>query len=519
MKFETVINDETIQKIYSFSDIHGDMDSLLIALRDCAKVIVKKEGFGYELGKLDKDAEALCNIDISEGDGEYIDDLNYVWNPEATNVCVVIIGDILDGTRPSSYEPDGFYTAENFKPQIEIKILRFLNNLIERAVDYNSRIIKLFGNHEIMNMEGTVSKRYLFREDLTIANYYRGQNRMNVFKYGNIGYDLLMKYGNGIMVKVNNNIFIHGQLVSNWSMPIYLAINEFFNNPTVARINPLTRRNFNFSELLAILNVEKDTSGLKASPLWKRDLGNEETVNDRILNPAKKAPFCKQVKDLLRTIFPAPTDISKLRLVIGHCPQFNSSMFFKNNRTYTSVEISPDRLVEYVTPPAAEGLPNTQNNLIFGVSMECNKEAPEDTNDHYLYRVDVGASRAFNTYTGDHIVNENKCDMDMYQSLTGISDEAKKKAKADCETNPNENVYTEKILYGSRTPQVLEFSGENLGSVRIIRSRTKNTRINQPRELYEEIIKRNPNLRLDNDYYRKKYLKYKSKYLSLKKIK
>jgi hypothetical protein len=36
----TIIHNESIEKIYAFSDIHGDPDALIVLLRDCAKVII-----------------------------------------------------------------------------------------------------------------------------------------------------------------------------------------------------------------------------------------------------------------------------------------------------------------------------------------------------------------------------------------------------------------------------------------------------------------------------------------------
>jgi hypothetical protein len=37
--YPTEIIDPNIENIYTFSDIHGDIHALIIALRDCAKVI------------------------------------------------------------------------------------------------------------------------------------------------------------------------------------------------------------------------------------------------------------------------------------------------------------------------------------------------------------------------------------------------------------------------------------------------------------------------------------------------
>jgi hypothetical protein len=528
--FETAILTDVIYKIYSFSDIHADFDSLLIALRDCAKVIVKKkknnmhENIDYIPGIIDKDAHQLCNIDIRDEDNGFVDDFNYDWNPDARNVYVVIIGDILDGSRNNNVDSnDGFDRNTNYKPQIEIKILRFINSLMMKSRVYKSRLIKLLGNHEIWNINGSVKYDYLFTQDITIdadgnlPNYYRGINRINIFKRGNIGYDLLMQNGNGIMVKINNNIFIHGQLILEWKMTHYSAINNFLNNPTENIINPFTNTPFVFEDLIKILSTSKKIDIYNESPLWKRTLGNHNNINERLTNPETKVPFCIMVKNLLKTMATEHNeDITSLRLVIGHCTQYDSSISLTNNRSYTKVVLSDDKRIEYILPPANEGIPNTSTNFIFGITMECNKELPLDTNDHYLYRVDVGSSRGFDSQVPDYLIVSNKCDMEEYKKFyEDVSDETLKKASDDCESNPNQYVYNEKIQYGSRTPQVLEFSGYKLQTVRIIRSTIKNTRINQFRTAYECYAKNIPALNLDNPYY-KKYLKYKNKYLDLK---
>jgi len=501
-KFQTVIIEPSIQKIYSFSDIHADIDSLIIALRDCAKVIIKKPDFGYVAGKADENLNQLCNIDISESDNGFIDDLNYDWNPEAHDTYVVIVGDILDGTRTTSYSSG--MTRPHYKPQIEIKILRFINSLMIKAKEHNSRLIKLLGNHEILNMaedKGPEVIKYMFREDSELVNYYRRSKRLDTFKSGNPGYDLLMENGNGIFIKINNNMFIHGQLVKSMDLRNYVSINNFLNDPSNGRIiDPATGRAFNYVALL------RQLGNGAFSPLWMREYGDDTKINNRI-NDRTQVSFCDDVRSTFETIFSGirDIDISKLRLIIGHCPQHYSTFYGTLNKTFTNASKSPDGVTEFYDPPSNVGKFNTQANMIFGITMECDKRANEKPDDHYIYRVDVGSSRAFDQSEESNYAAKPNCD--------DAPD------KADCETNPNSHVYFEKMVLGSRTVQVLELSGESLGNVRIIKSTIKNTRINQPRDFYENTIKETAGLSLDNDYYKQKYLKYKNKYLQLKKIK
>jgi hypothetical protein len=119
--------------------------------------------------------------------------------------------------------------------------------------------------------------------------------------------------------------------------------------------------------------------------------------------------------------------------------------------------------------------------------MEC--LIPETTVNR-VYRVDIGSSRGFDYY--------NK----LLQSPSPINFPR---------TVEDEN----KFLY-SKTPQILEINTD--GSINIIKSKMRNTRIHLPRPEYEQYITDIDELNIakDHKYYKYKYLKYKNKYLQLK---
>jgi hypothetical protein len=99
-----IINDKI--KVVSLSDIHGDIHSFIIALRDCAKVIKKKRGFNFNQTTLDKDMEKELKKDIFSDElrkSNYKADLNYKWC--GVNTYVVICGDIIDPYRSKPFLP------------------------------------------------------------------------------------------------------------------------------------------------------------------------------------------------------------------------------------------------------------------------------------------------------------------------------------------------------------------------------------------------------------------------------
>ena len=100
MKWKTnIINSKN--RIIALSDIHGDIHSLIIALRDCAKVIRKKNNLTFDSSVIDHSVEILLeydlNLDLNKQTLFYKDDLDYEWCGKDT--YVVICGDFLDGFR------------------------------------------------------------------------------------------------------------------------------------------------------------------------------------------------------------------------------------------------------------------------------------------------------------------------------------------------------------------------------------------------------------------------------------
>ena len=69
MVWQTNIYDPNITRIIALSDIHGDIHALIIALRDCAQVIKKKNGYTLtNSSELDLETEELLemNLNINE---------------------------------------------------------------------------------------------------------------------------------------------------------------------------------------------------------------------------------------------------------------------------------------------------------------------------------------------------------------------------------------------------------------------------------------------------------------------
>jgi hypothetical protein len=149
--------------------------------------------------------------------------------------------------------------------------------------------------------------------------------------------------------------------------------------------------------------------------------------------------------------------------------------------TFTEI-IHSDNVSDKLAGPSNKGRLNSGENRLFGITMAC-KHSHEDL--HRVYRVDIGSSRS-----QDQIFFKN-------EEMVKI-------------TNKDE----ERKQLLSRSPQVLEIIGDNIN---IVRSNIKNTRTYLHRPRYENFINTvHPEMSLSTY---KKYLKYKNKYLQLKKNK
>ena len=147
--FQTVY-DNFVGNVHAISDIHGDIQALIISLRDCSRVIRKRPStYPFNQNSIDPDLDTLLNIDISVYDNGYDPSLGYEWC--GCNSLVVICGDIIDSYRgvdgclknnDTRYYHEPHIACHQY-PQIEIKILRFINSINEKKTITTIKTINL----------------------------------------------------------------------------------------------------------------------------------------------------------------------------------------------------------------------------------------------------------------------------------------------------------------------------------------------------------------------------------------
>ena len=431
MPFKTVIDVPIGTRIIALSDLHGDLDALLIAFRDCAKVIKcnltleeLKEWLSMDISKFEYECESMFYLKLRARKHNPI----FEWCGGTTHV--VIIGDILDGKRLNTIDKITQKPVNDIYPQVEIKMLEILNFLDFLASQSGGRVIKLIGNHELLNfildeeeITSLLAQEFLFgKPNSTNAHHYENYtfnekeykehefeniSRANYFNLGNLGFDLFMERGSGVILQINEvdnevydidgkpqivniNIFVHGQLVSDeklCNLKFYDDINQWLNGCNHDIDSPEA---LNFKSLN---NYE--------SILWKREYGLPAYIDERLLAFNGVVDFYKAVvKNDLRTFFKGTPfevnieeHIKNTKIIIGHCFQ-NSQDLGLMNTTFSSIQNIDDCCVACCAP-AVSGYTNLDEDFVFGITMECPKD--ETNTKHAIYKVDVSASRAFDT--------------------------------------------------------------------------------------------------------------------------
>jgi hypothetical protein len=435
MPFTTVIDVPIGTRIIALSDLHGDIDALLISLRDCSKVIKCNLGkeeltewLSMDISKFEYECESMFYLKLRARKREPI----FEWCGGTTHV--VIIGDILDGKRLNTIDKITQKTVNDIYPQVEIKMLEILNFIDFLASQAGGRVIKLIGNHELLNfiideeeITSLLAQEFLSgKPNSTNAHHYENYtfnekeykendkyetiSRAEYFNIGKPGFDLFMGGGGtGVILQINEvdntklidgkpkvvniNIFVHGQLVSDdrfSGFAFYDKINQWLNS------NIITSPDIDSPEFL---NFKSLNDGNLI--LWKREYGCVVNSDVRLLAFNGVADFYEAVvKNDLRTFFKGTPfevnieeHIKNTKIIIGHCFQ-NSQDLGLMNTTFSAIQNIDDCCVACCAP-AVSGYTDLDEDFVFGITMECPKD--ETNTKHAIYKVDVSASRAFDT--------------------------------------------------------------------------------------------------------------------------
>jgi hypothetical protein len=286
-KINTGIWEKLPSELYVIGDIHGDFYALKQALIMTGCVLfsdIKTTDIVKQYG------EEILLIDGCD----YYKNEDIVWNKNKKDCIIVFAGDLIDRCRNIINNVCSLVVHDE---DCDYKILKLLLDLNNKAKLYDSKIIIVLGNHEIMNLEeklNYVSRKALINLDSRKSNIALliKENKDNL-------------YG---VVRIGKYIICHGGINPNFleeNKQYFDNNKEFIEHYNNHVRNFLLNPNYKFNYLI----TNKD------SPFWDRTNG----INNLALSDLE----CKKI--FQDNILNIKGDISNLKIIVAHCPQIINS--------------------------------------------------------------------------------------------------------------------------------------------------------------------------------------------------
>lgn len=440
------------QRIIAFSDLHADLEALIICLRDCAKVIKKQDKYMFTSNEQDTDLYHQLNLS-SIREKEYVRHLHYNW--VGGNTIIVIVGDLIDGAREDDSAKKhvlGPIEEVAYYPQVEIKLLHFINAMNEQAKKHDGGIIKLLGNHDYENFKGNqdMIDSYTFTPDRVNPRYYMHDNgewesRSTFFQFGHKGYELYQAtLGMYLILVINNTIFVHGQLPSKeW-------LEQGVDLSHIERINQLFRIPYS-KQVGNSLEKEED---LIETILWNRSYGDTDEREEK-----DEEIFLASVKSDIELFC---GNESPMRVCIGHCQQHTVHQNPEVRTTFGHLCKRDSTVEVYDNVTLYRGLPDAtciKENKTFGIVTEGTLPKQQRLFQPQLVKLDVGMGR------GQEYMND-------YRAL-------------------QKGEMLEIDFFRPRAPQLVEIIGPRMS---IQRSTMLNMGIHMKRDTYKSMHKSYPSI-------------------------
>ena len=267
--------------IYAIGDIHGDYETLLQLLEFIKCIIYKKEGNKNKIH----------------------------WNPKCKNTCLIQTGDILDGYRK------GVLIKREFESK-DLKIIKLLLRLSEECIQYNSRIILIYGNHEISAFYRLIDNIKLKNYNYTILNPTIENIKLYNNKLKKLQEQIMCNYHT--ICIVNDYIFCHSGFV----LKIILNLLNIFKIKKENFLNLQTSDKLFLINICALGLLEYILSG-KVDKIFTKQLQNIliKVFNNReyqdIINDVNELSAANKIK-LLTNINESNIILNTKGMVIGH---------------------------------------------------------------------------------------------------------------------------------------------------------------------------------------------------------
>jgi hypothetical protein len=345
--------------IVAFGDIHGDME----ALNACLKL-------------------SEC---VSEA-GDWI-------APPRT--AIVILGDVVDrfrnGTKHEVDPATGLTKSLGETPKEEERILEKLNTLAYFAQRAGGAIIRLVGNHELMQADAAADYSNGIRYS---SPYSVGGNTPNKyaarqmsFRYGRF-HNLISECNPKVVIQVGSHVFVHGGITRgaikyahDRGRNVIEFANEVFlrhwNNGDL--VSPINDPDWDI--LMAVSNPERGGDQEWGGMLWDDDLSSERYSND--MCSAEAVLILNDLNANLKATA-GYGYVPVKHIVISHCQQFLKKTEYLG-QIPANYSLSSEKM-EFSTK-GPDGAPR------FTLTHESDRTI-NCLCDGLVWRVDVGMSRA-----------------------------------------------------------------------------------------------------------------------------
>lgn len=369
----------SVDRIIGIGDIHGDLD---LAIKS------------FKLANL---------ID---------NNLNWIANPPDT--VVVQVGDQIDSCRPIA----NVYNCQKKRypgdRADDMNIMKFFNDMHQKASKVGGAVYSLLGNHELMNSQGKFDYvsydnyyNYSYNDNETGKRYEGPNGRTSAFKPGGPVANMMACTRSPVII-IGSTMFVHAGILPVLATKLQHVDTD--NETKLKYLNTIVRK-WLLRKLAPEHHNDKKMflNDLKISPFWTRIYGsiplNTDLESDDCDSHVKKAMAVYKVG----------------KLVVGHTPQL-----------FTNKD---------------------------GINGTCYSK----DGDNKLYRIDGGFSKAF------QIFNNNN---DMAQVLEIINDKEfniitdetihKYVSPVDININDREMEKISSIYSQNRTPKRLRKSKKNM---------------------------------------------------------
>jgi hypothetical protein len=274
--------DELPNELFILGDIHGDFYALKQSLTLTECVV-------FDKSKQEEIIKTKGNeIFLIDGCDYYYVNKNIFWNPNKINCFIVFAGDLVDRCRLVN---NNICLSAVNDENCDYKILKLLLDLDIEARKYNSRVIIVLGNHEIMNIQNTL--KYVSIKGINDIN--RKNNIEKIIKDNS--YRL---YG---IIRIKNYLICHG------------GINPDFIEKNIHLFNKNIEFTQHYNSYVKNFLLKNENSYLitdTQSPFWDRTNG----LNVLELSNNQCDKIFKQ--NLLNISL---DNLNNLKLVVAHCPQ------------------------------------------------------------------------------------------------------------------------------------------------------------------------------------------------------